>query len=172
MKTKNFSCNAKVEIVANKNAILLVDKNEVQNQMIDFKYNDNVTSLVAKNTANAKIGDVVRLEIKKKDVSLFSKIMYFAPLVFLLVGFLFAIKFNSAIYQLVFAASLFLVGTLLSLVVIAILGVVGKSKFEVVEVIKSAQIDKTENVEATTECASTDASVQVESQQNVEVKND
>lgn len=124
MKTQNLSCEAKVEIISNKNAILLVDKKDVTDESIDFKYNDNVATLVAKNTANAKMGDVVKLNIQKKNLDLFIKIMYFAPLVFLLAGFLFALKFSSVIYQLVFAASLFLVGTLISLIVIGILGAI------------------------------------------------
>ena len=84
MKTQNLSCEAKVEIISNKNAILLVDKKDVTDESIDFKYNDNVATLVAKNTANAKMGDVVKLNIQKKNLDLFIKIMYFAPLVFLL----------------------------------------------------------------------------------------
>ena len=97
--------------------------------------------------------------------------MYFAPLVFLLAGFLFALKFSSVIYQLVFAASLFLVGTLISLIVIGILGAISKPKFEVVEVIKSAQIEKTENVEMATEDVK-DESEQVAVEKNMEVNND
>ena len=97
MKTQNLSCEAKVEIISNKNAILLVDKKDVTDESIDFKYNDNVATLVAKNTANAKMGDVVKLNIQKKNLDLFIKIMYFAPLVFLLAGFLFALKFSLSI---------------------------------------------------------------------------
>lgn len=171
MKTQNLSCEAKVEIISKKNAILLVDKKDVTDESIDFKYNDNVATLVAKNTANAKMGDVVKLNIQKKNLDLFIKIMYFAPLVFLLAGFLFALKFSSVIYQLVFAASLFLVGTLISLIVIGILGTIGKPKFEVVEVIKSAQIEKTENVEMATEEVK-DESEPVAVEENMEVNND
>ena len=171
MKTQNLSCEAKVEIISKKNAILLVDKKDVSDESIEFKYNDNVATLVAKNTANAKMGDIVKLNIQKKNLDLFIKIMYFAPLVFLLAGFLFALKFSSVVYQLVFATSLFLVGTLISLIVIGILGVVGKPKFEVVEVIKSAQIEKTENVEMATEEAK-DESEPVAVEENMEVNND
>lgn len=54
MKTQNLSCEAKVEIISKSNAILLVDKKDVTDESIEFKYNDNVATLVAKNTANAK----------------------------------------------------------------------------------------------------------------------
>lgn len=171
MKTQNLSCEAKVEIISKKNAILLVDKKDVTDESIEFKYNDNVATLVAKNTANAKMGDIVKLNIQKKSLDLFIKIMYFAPLVFLLAGFLFALKFSSVVYQLVFAASLFLVGTLISLIVIGILGAINKPKFEVVEVIKSAQIEKTENVEMATEELK-DESETVAVEENMEVNND
>ena len=55
MKTQNLSCEAKVEIISKSNAILLVDKKDVADESIQFKYNDNVATLVAKNTANAKM---------------------------------------------------------------------------------------------------------------------
>lgn len=171
MKKQNLSCEAKVEIISKNNAILLVEKNNVADEAINFKYNDNVATLVAKNTANAKMGDIVKLNIQKKNLDIYIKIMYFAPLVFLLAGFLFALKFSSVIYQLVFAASLFLIGTLISLIVIGILGAISKPKFEVVEVIKSAQIENTENVEMAT-VESKDESEQVAVEENLEVNND
>ena len=64
MKTQNLSCEAKVEIISKSNAILLVDKKGVTDESIEFKYNDNVATLVAKNTANAKMGDIVKLNFQ------------------------------------------------------------------------------------------------------------
>lgn len=146
MKKQNYSCEAKVEIISKQDAILLVEKQDAQNvEGIDFKYNDNVATISARNTANAKMGDVVKLNVSKRNFDIYMKILYFAPLLFLLAGFLFALKFESVIYQLVFAVCLFLVGTLLCLIAVAVLSALGKPKLEVSEVIKAAEIAKTES---------------------------
>ena len=60
---------------------------------------------------------------------------------------------------------------MISLIVIGILGAISKPKFEVVEVIKSAQIEKTENVEMATEDVK-DESEQVAVEKIMEVNND
>lgn len=171
MKNQHTYAEAKVEILSKNNAVLLVDKQSVVDDSINFKYNDNVATVVAKNTANAKMGDIVKFSAQKKNLDLFIKIIYFSPLVFLLAGFLFALKFEQVLYQLVFGISVFLVGTLLSLVSIWVLSEINKPKFEVVEVIKSAQIEKTENVEMATDELK-DESEQVAVEENMEVKND
>lgn len=154
MKKQNSYCEAKVEIISKQNAILLVDKKDAQNiEDINFKYNDNIATVSAKNVVSAKMGDIVKFKVSKPNFDIYLKILYFAPLLFLLAGFLFALKFDSVLYQLVFAICLFLVGTLLCLVAIGVLGELGKPKFEVVEVIKAAEIAKTESepVEVETE---------------------
>ena len=182
MKKQNSYCEAKVEIISKNNAILLVDKDNAQNiEDINFKYNDNIASLSAKNTAGAKMGDIVKLCISKRNLDLVTKIMYFAPLIFLLAGFLFALKFEAVAYQLVFAISLFLIGTLLCLIAIGVLGELGKPKFEVIEVIKHAEIAKTENEPAEIEseveqsvnnCQDQNSTDEIPTGENEETKND
>lgn len=182
MKKQNSYCEAKVEIISKDNAILLVEKKGAQNiEGIDFKYNDNIASVSAKNTANAKMGDTAKLCVSKRNLDLATKIMYFAPLVFLLAGFLFALKFDSVVYQLVFAICLFLVGTLICLVTIGVLWELSKPKFEVVEIIKHAEIAKTESepvvAEGEVEQAENDsqnqnATAEIPAGENEEAKND
>ena len=84
MKNQHTYAEAKVEILSKNNAVLLVDKQSVVDDSINFKYNDNVATVVAKNTANAKMGDIVKFSAQKKNLDLFIKIIYFSPLVFLL----------------------------------------------------------------------------------------
>ena len=166
MKNQHTYAEAKVEILSKNNAVLLVDKQSVVDDSINFKYNDNVATVVAKNTANAKMGDIVKFSAQKKNLDLFIKIIYFSPLVFLLAGFLFALKFEQVLYQLVFGISVFIVGTLLSLVSIWVLSEINKPKFEIVEVIKSSEIAKTESE------TDSDNDAQNAVEENMEVKND
>ena len=136
MKNQVNNCNATVEIINKKDAILKFERGEECStcSKCKFTYGGNVSTVRAKNTANAKIGDKVTFSATSGKLMPYIKITCFMPLLFLLAGFLFALKFDTDVKQLIFAASVFVAGSLISLIAMFILKRCNATKFEVIEV--------------------------------------
>ncbi len=150
MKEKNqimLQCEGEVTVVSKKGAVVKIEKDQKCEKcnFCNFKYGDNKTTLTLKNELNAKPGDKVIIQAKKSNYDLWIKIMYFAPLIFLFAGLLFALKFETSLAQVVFALCVFLIGTLLSIITICVLLSLNKTQYKLLSITEVAAVVEVNN---------------------------